>query len=51
MSVWTGSKGTLTRPLDVTKAERDANHDRIFGKKITWLQQKKINEEWTLWHR
>ncbi len=48
MSVWTGSKGDLTRPLAVGKDERDNNYESIFGKKMTWLDWKKVREAWLL---
>ena len=45
---WLGSKGSGQRTLKVSLDERAANYERIFGKKLTWLQLKYIKEIWLM---
>lgn len=42
---WTG-KGSWVRKPQVSKEELNKNIDRIFGKRLTWLDHKKIREAW-----
>lgn len=42
---WHGGKGSRPRKL-ASKAKYDNNFDTAFGKKLTWLDIKKIKEAW-----
>lgn len=43
MPEWKG-KGSWHRPMSVSKEERDKSYTKIFGKKLSWLEKKKIME-------
>lgn len=42
---WTG-KGSWVRPPAITREELNNNIDRIFGKRLSWLEHKAIKEAW-----
>ena len=39
-------KGSNTRPLDVSREQRDKNYEGIFGKRMSWLDRKKVIASW-----
>jgi len=43
---WLGSKGSWERKPKVSIKKQHDNFEKIFGKKLTWLQLKKIQESW-----
>lgn len=45
--IWMG-KGSWRRPLSISKEELDRNIERIFGRRLTWLELKKIGESWRI---
>lgn len=43
---WLGSKGSWERKPAISEEEHQRNYDNIFGKRLTWLDKKKIKEAW-----